>query len=265
MSSDFQIASKVEETSPSEFAALIPDHWQQGRGAFGGLVLGTLLRAIERCEPDASRTTRTLSGDLCGPVLSGPAELRVRTLRRGNNQSNLAAELAQDGAVLATASAVLSPPRAADGAPRFVPAPPPSSPPWRELPALAVAPPVGPAFAQHYEYRAAGAPFSRGDEPVIDGFIRERVPLARLDAPALVGRLDAWWPTLFAVGAPRPVATISFVAEILVDPATLPPEEPLRYRARMAALHDGFFVELRELWSGERVVALNQQTFAILR
>jgi hypothetical protein len=33
----------------------------------------------------------------------------------------------------------------------------------------------------------------------------------------------------------------------------------------MAALHDGFFVELRELWQGERVVALNQQTFAILR
>ena len=91
------------------------------------------------------------------------------------------------------------------------------------------------------------------------------MPLERLDAPALVGRLDAWWPTLFIIGSPRPVATISFVAELLVEPATLPPTEPLRYRARMAGLHDGFFVELRELWSGDRVVALNQQTFAILK
>src|SRR6185312_2254125 len=273
MSSDFHTASKVEELSPGELAAHIPDHWQQGRGAFGGLVLGTLLRAIERCEPDAARVTRTLAGDLCGPVLPGPAVIRVRTLRRGNNQSNLAAELVQEGAVLATASAVLSPARAVEGVPRFgAPGATAASsssaaelPAWRELPELRVAPPAGPAFAQHYEYRAAGTPFQKGTEPVIEGFIRERVALERMDAPALVGRLDAWWPTLFAIGAPRPVATVSFVAEMLVDPGTLDPKEPLRYRARMAAMHDGFFVELRELWAGERVVALNQQTFAILR
>jgi hypothetical protein len=132
---------------------------------------------------------------------------------------------------------------------------------------LEVGPPLGPVFAQHFEYRSAAAsPFARTGEPVTDGFVRERVPLARVDAPALVARLDAWWPTLFAfTGAPRPVATISFTAQLLVDPGSLPPDEPLRYRARMEALHDGFFVELRELWHGDRVVALNQQTFAILR
>jgi hypothetical protein len=27
---------------------------------------------------------------------------------------------------------------------------------------------------------------------------------------------------------------------------------------------DNYFVEMRELWSGERVVAMNQQTFALL-
>ncbi len=265
MPNDFSIVSAVEELAPARFAVTIPDSWQQGRGAFGGLVLGILLRAIERSEPDRARATRTLSGDLCGPALPGPAEIRVRTLRRGNNQSNLAAELVQGGEVLANAGVVLSPPRRADGAPRIEPAPPPSLPPWRELPDLGLAPPLGPLFAQHYEHRSAAAAFARAGEPVLDGFIRERVPLARLDAPALVGRLDAWWPTLFAIAPPRPCATISFVAEILADPATLAPDEPLRYHARMAALHDGFFVELRELWSGGQVVALNQQTFAILR
>ena len=262
--SDFASASAVTPLGSDRFAATIPDRWQQGRGAFGGLVLGTLLRAIEACEPDRARATRTLTGDLCGPVLPGAATIDVRTLRRGNNQSNVMATLAQGDATLATASVVLSPPRKGVSA-RFSPAPPPPLAPWRDVPVLDTAPSSGPVCAQNYEYRAIGPAFAVGDG-VIDGWIRERTPLARLDAPALIGRLDAWWPTLFALdGTPRPVATISFAAEILVDPAALSPEEPFRYRARMAALHDGFFVELRELWQDDRVVALNQQTFAILR
>jgi hypothetical protein len=262
--SDFATASAVTPLASDRFAVEIPDRWQQGRGAFGGLVLGTLLRAIEACEPDRARATRTLTGDLCGPVLPGAAAIDVRTLRRGNNQSNLAATLTQGDAILATASVVLSPPRRAESV-RFAPVAPPPLPPWRDVPIIPMQVSSGPVFAQNYEYRALGPAFAAGNG-VIDGWIRERTPLARLDAPALIGRLDAWWPTLFALdGKPRPVATISFAAEILVDPATLSPEEPCRYHARMAALHDGFFVELRELWQDDRVVALNQQTFAILR
>jgi hypothetical protein len=33
----------------------------------------------------------------------------------------------------------------------------------------------------------------------------------------------------------------------------------------MIAQADGFFVEFRELWSGGTLVALNQQTFALIR
>ena len=33
----------------------------------------------------------------------------------------------------------------------------------------------------------------------------------------------------------------------------------------MASLADGFFVELRELWRGDALVAMNQQTFAVLK
>jgi acyl-CoA thioesterase superfamily protein/acyl-Coa thioesterase superfamily protein len=266
-SADFAAASAVTAVGPSDFRAVIPDAWQQGRGAFGGLVLATLLRAIEKSEPDGTRVTRTLTGDLSGPVLPGPVDIQVRSLRRGNNQSNLAAELTQAGVVLATATAVLSPPRLPTRAvPPFVPTAPGPSQPWSDLALLDVGAPVGPVFTQHYEYRSLAPAFGGAADASIDGWIRERAPLARLDAPALVGRLDAWWPTLFALDSvPRPMATISFTAEILVDPASLPPAEALRYRARMAALHDGFFVELRELWHGDRVVALNQQTFAILR
>ena len=41
-------ASSVTDRGGGRFVGEIPDGWQQGRGAFGGLVLATLLRAIER-------------------------------------------------------------------------------------------------------------------------------------------------------------------------------------------------------------------------
>ena len=70
---------------------------------------------------------------------------------------------------------------------------------------------------------------------------------------------------MFSAVPPRPCATVSFTGELLCDPASLPPSEPLAYRARMGGLYEGFFVELRELWLGSTLVALNQQTFAILK
>jgi acyl-CoA thioesterase len=256
----FQAASAVERIGEHHYRTQIPDGWQQGRGAFGGLVLGILLRAMEADDPERRRVVRSLAGDVCGPVLPGPAELKVRVLRRGNNQSNLFVELTQGNAdVLAAATAVFSPPRTAHHHAGVFAPPPPSS--WREITPLPVRAPLGPSFAQHYEYRDAGSTPSS-----VEGWIREAQPPAQLDAAALVGRLDAWFPTLFHLeGAPRPCATVSFTAEFLADPASLPGEEPLRYRARLAGMNDGFFVELRELWQGDRPVALNQQTFAILK
>lgn len=258
---DFTAATTLVEQA-GELRWEVPDGWQQGRGAFGGLVLGALLRAIERREPDPARTTRTLTGDLCGPVLPGPATLTVEVLRRGNNLSNLDARLIQRGEVQARASAVLSLPRPAADSPD--PPRPPTTRGWREVADLELAPPLAPVFTPHFEYRSFAAPFAAGDPHGTLGYLRLRRPPARLDAPALIGLLDAWWPAMF-VGRPRPVATVSFTAEILAPPGSIDPRAPLLFTGRVAALHDGFCVELRELWSEQRLVALNQQTFAVLR
>src|SRR5262249_30429144 len=255
----------VEQVGERTFQAVIPDEWQQGRGAFGGLVLGMLLRAILRLEPDAQRAARTLVGDISGPVLPGPADIQVRELRRGSNQSNFVAELAQGGAVLAVGSAVLS--KARPSTRQFTKATPPPAEDWQSSPLLPFAPPLGPPFAQHYEYRLAGPwPFSGHPVPELGGWVREQTLLSRLDAPALIGRLDAWFPTLFVIESqPRPCATVQFTAELLADPASLDPALPLRYRAEMISSREGFFLEARELWRGTELVALNQQTFAIIK
>lgn len=269
MGSAFEQGSAIMSLGDGRYVADIPDGWQQGRGAFGGLVLGALLRAIEASEPDPGRRTRSLSGELCGPVLPGPVEIHVTALRRGNNLSNLDARMIQNGEVLARASAIVSSDRVLE-TPTLVdevPACVAAAPDWREVPALPMAAPMGPVFAAHIEFRPTGPlPFTGGAQPEVHGFVRYRSTPTRLDAPALVGLLDCWWPAVFSVEhRPRMMATVAFTAQLLAAPGSLASDVPLLHVARARGMHGGFFVEFRELWAGTRLVAMNQQTFAYLR
>ncbi|MGA9522752.1 MAG: thioesterase family protein [Myxococcaceae bacterium] len=264
MSSEFERASATERVREGLWRAQIPEGWEQGRGAFGGLVLGTLVRAMEAERPDPSRTLRTLTGDLCGPVLAREAELEVEVLRHGARTTFIDARLRQGGRVQARASAVFAQPLAETRA--TVPEDPPDAPPWTAVDSVPVGPPFGPVFSQHYDYRITGPfPLSGGTEAVAEGYIREKDPPAVLDTPTLIGRVDAWWPALLTVeSAVRPMATVSFTAEITADLTTIPGAEPLFHRARVVAIRDGLTVEFRELWHGRTRVAMNQQTFAVL-
>lgn len=263
----FAHATMVERHG-SGFSATVPDGWQQGRGAFGGLVLATLARAMEKHLGDPARTLRSLSGDLCGPALPGAATITVETLRTGKNLSNLDARLIQAGGVVARASAVYSSARKAEPVPAVAAANRVAFGDWTSMPVAPIGPPMAPVFAQHYEYRVSQPPFTGGSDPFVDGFVRLREPApepGRLGAPEILGLLDAWWPALFSViSAPRPIATASFTAELLCDPSRVDPSAPLHYRGRVVAEHEGFFVELRELHDAHGVVALNQQTFVMI-
>jgi hypothetical protein len=265
MLADFEQASAIRPSGPGTFEATVPEGWQQGRGPSAGWYTasspGPWRRRWEPWPPP-----QTLAGDIAGPVLPGPATLRVEVLRRGSKQSNLQARLIQGGDVLAVGSGVLSAPREVQ-LPRPRDLELPDRADWDQLPVLDVGPPIGPHFARAYEYRSAGpAPLGGAHDAETAGYIRERTLPSRRDAPSVIALLDAWWSTLWSiVTEPRPVATTSFLAELLVDPARLDPVERLFHDARMAGLGDGFFVELRALWSGDTCVAMNQQTFAVLR
>jgi hypothetical protein len=263
MSSAFEKASRIASEGPGRFVAQLPDGWQQGKGAFGGLVLGILGRALGAAVPEPGRRLRVLTGDLCGPVTVGRADIEVTVLRHGARITHLDSRLRQDGAVKARASAVFSAPMTASAV--IIETQAPAPPPWKGVEVVPVAPPFGPVFAPHYEYRSTGALPLSGGPPCTEGFIREAEPCARLDLAALLGRMDAWWPALFAAETQlRPMATVSFTFELLMDPSGLDPEEPLFHRAKVAALEEGLSLEFRELWSGARRVAMNQQTFAVL-
>jgi hypothetical protein len=223
------------------------------------------MEAMASREADKARAVRAFTGDLCGPALASESRVLSRVLRRGNNQTNVAATLEQDGGVVAHATCVLSAPRKVRPPPRFV-LEPPSRTPYDATDVTILPPTTTPVFTQHYEYRVVtGIPFRAGPDALVTGWIKERVPLTRVTAATLLGRLDAFWPAIFAVEeTPRPIATVSFLAEIFVEPSTLDPAAPLFYRARVVASAGGYFVEMRELWNGDVPVALNQQSLAML-
>jgi len=262
--STFAEATAIREVSAGVYSAHIPDQWQQGKGAFGGVVVGLLSRALLSHEAAAGRPLRSLSAEICAPAQPVASTIEVSVLRQGMSMSFLDARLLQKGVLVAHATACVG--KGRDLAVNTFAPPSPARPDWRELPVAPIAPPLGPVFAQKYEFRLTGPlPFSGAKEPSAAGFIREREPPAVLDTPAMLGLLDTFWPAAMALeSAPRPMVTVGYTAQLLVDPATLAVDEPLYYQARGVATGDTYFVEMRELWSGDRVVALNQQTFAVL-
>jgi hypothetical protein len=241
----------------------VPPTWSQGRGAFGGFVTGAMVRALEASAPD--RPLRSLTAELCGPLVEGDAAVELSVLRAGNAVTTTAIRLVQHGEVQAHGVGVLGKLRASGASRDRVEIGAPALPPWREVPVAQLGM-VGPSFAQHWEMRIVrGPPFGGASAAVIEGWVQPKRPGARRDAAFLAACIDCYYPTLFAIeSAPRPMATIAFTFQpftFVGDPAA-----PLAYRARLVASEGGYGVEFRELWSEDgHLLALNQQTMVIIK
>lgn len=262
--SDLDAHLALTLVGPGQLRAEVPDGWQQGRGAFGGLVVALLIRASTAVAADPSRPLRSLSAELCGPTQPGPADIFVDNLRTGTGVTTLAVRLVQAGEVQAHAVAVHA--RTRDPGLQWTELAPPSFAPWAGI--EAGAPEQAPVFSRHCEFRPVYAPlFAGGDEARAEGWFRLKRPPSLRDAAFLAMLSDGWWPAAFSrLTAPRPMATLAYTFQPLVDPARIDAELPVYHRARGVATRDGYSVEFREIWSpaGE-LLALNQQTFAVIR
>lgn len=260
---DLTHALLSERIDSNHFVLDVPLGWEQGKGAFGGLVVGAMVNAALQCESDVVRSFRTVSAEIVGPVKTGTkANIHVEVLRRGTGLTALDVKLSQEGeGVLARATVTLAKTRTADHA--FDAVAKPTIPSFEQAMVAPVAPPMGPAFARHFEFRpTAGFPFSGSSVAASEGFIS---PLSTSSwGPAeWVALADCYWPSILALEtAPRPTSTIGFTLHLLREP----PRGPLFFRAKTLASRDGYITELRELFTQDgELVLINPQVFAIVR
>jgi acyl-CoA thioesterase len=229
-------------TRVSQMTWNVPEGWRQGRGAFGGLTLATLARVASESPDAAGRPLRTLTAEIPSAVLVGPARVELETLRAGSGLSTLAAKLHQNGEIVAHAVCSFGKTRVTDFDRDDEPAP--SAPPFADVTPASLPSPPGPEFTQHVEYRLIrGMPFAGEKDAVTEGWIRIREPGDVPREIALVALIDAWFPSVLPITA-----------------------EPLHHRSRLIASQQGYFVELRELFTprGE-LCAINQQTMAVIK
>jgi acyl-CoA thioesterase len=268
---DFDQLVAPTPLGPGRFSIDVPDGWQQGRGAFGGLVLAIMARAAEVTAADPSRVLRSLSAQIVGPVQPGATEVTAEVLRAGSSVTSMSVRMVQADQLVAHAAVVLGRWRPTYAAATTLTAPEPPS--WRD-PAnshLQLSERLPPTFAIHLEYwPTTPLPYSGADAAAAlqtAGWVRLRRPGRARDAAFVLALIDAYWPGLLTdARQPRAAATLTFSLETMSDLEGLDPDAPLFYRARMLGGRDGYAVEARELWGEDgRLVALNQQIFAVMK
>ncbi len=239
----------------------VPDGWQQGRGAYGGLAFGWLVRACQATDPE--RPVRALSAQLTAPVLPGAADLRVETLRRGSGMSHVAARLVQDGETVAMAVGTLGLPRVPVTYDALLP---PAAPPAATVPAVPWSA-AFPAFARYFEFRpcVGHLPWSGAPEALTGGWVAARAPGARRDAAVVAALLDVWWPAyLTRARGPHVMATVAAMLQFAADGGD--PAAPALVAIRSDTATEGYTVEDRTLWDeGGRLLGLCRQTMAVLK
>lgn len=259
----------VDVTSPRSlgdgvFSWTVPAGWGQGRGAYGGLVLAALVRALEHGAPEGM-PLRTLTATLCGPSLVGEARITVRLLRQGSGTWVAQADLTQGEELRVHAVGIFGKRRVDDGTFDDLAGNVPDPAAYPEVP---IEPPLAPEFSQHYAFRlVAGFPFSGSTERSTRAFVRCKAPGEPRDAAFIAAHADACWPTVLVTQTrPRPTATISFTLDLVGDLDGLDPDAPLLHEATCTEGRDGYLVEHRTLRGVDgRIVARNTQTFVLIK
>lgn len=238
----------------------VPDGWQQGRGAFGGLPIGAMVGAVELT--DRERTIRAVSIQLAGPALVGAHTVHVTPLRIGTRMSTWSVVIVDaKGAAVASGSVITGIPRSDDQASGAVAMP--AAPESAAVPIVETPPPF-PTFTQHLTFApAAGFPMS-GQLPETMGWIGFRDPVTPT-AASLLALVDGWYTaTIVPMRELQPIATVNFAATLLIDPRELTAGEPLLHHGMVTAYRQGFASEQRRLWTRDGKLAVdNLQTMAV--
>ncbi|MCB0916064.1 MAG: thioesterase family protein [Actinobacteria bacterium] len=251
----------------------VPEGWRQGRGAWGGLVVGQIVTAATHGVPELLQP-RSVWVSMLAPVRAGVVRCEVKDLRAGKSTLIREVNLVDaDDSLLTRAvvgfgahrdpTAVSDPPAApAD------PAPTPGT-------VIPIGPPVAPEFTGNLRFApVVGIPYSGASELATSGWVGLPKEAEEPLSTAVVAALsDAWWTTSIVgldgatmAGGPPPVATLDFALSFPEPPVDEPDvwETGLWHTGRVIGGNDGYLTEIRTLHSpGGRLLAVNTQLQAI--
>lgn len=261
-------ACALRSLGEDAFAWDVQDGWQQGRGAWGGLVVGSQVRAVENVLGDSERGVRTVTSQIFAPVPAEEVTIRVKLLRQGSAMSTFLTVIeTAAGEPLATATVIAGLPRAEDlDTHTWAQVTAPTMPDWRNVPIAPLSPPLAPDFLGHLEVRPVQGVPATSSPAVTSGWVQPRAAEA-WESWSLLAMVDAWWPaSLPALPTMRPMATVNFSASLLVHPHTISVDEPLFHEGFVTGVVDGYTTEIRRLWTADgRCVVENHQSIALIK
>ncbi len=248
----------------------VPPGWRQGRGAWGGLVVGQIITAAEQL--GAGLPVRSEHVSILGPVMAGPVSVEVNPLRVGVATRAVEVTLRRGDEVDTRATVVFG----ADRAPTplsSVPVQRTSPPPARTGDFLILGPPLAPEFCEQLRFAPVqGLPYGEVPDLVTTGWVSLPPDSDDPLTPAIIGALsDAWWTaTLTGFGpgdaqaGPPPLATLDFMVTFPTPPGTADWSVGLWHEGRVIAGEGGYLTEERDLWTADGVlVAHNTQVVAV--
>lgn len=256
-----------EQAASKHGVWMVPDGWQQGRGAWGGLVVAAAVRAAQAAE-GGSRPVRSVTAHMLAPIPAGPTRVVSSEVRRGSSTSTWQIDFYPDGSDLAMSVVViLGEPRPGDRV-EFESPPIPTVADWHDVDLIPLGPPIAPPFTQHLQFRIVrGIPYSGSDSEDVVIWLSYPGQQPRIDYAAMLGLVDGPWTVAIARSPQvRPMATLSFMATPVIDPESIDTREPFLYRAQVLGGYDGFLTERRQLWTADgRLAVENLQVITIIK
>ena len=272
MTHPFLRAATATRVDDDRFDVRFTPDWNQGRGAYGGVVTAAVVNAVRQVV-DPRRRLRALSLSFCAPARPGPATITTRVVREGALVSTIGAEVIGDGGVIASALLTCAAPRVlpdevrATATVRRVTMPAALSP--HDVEPVPVDMPLMPAFTQHLAFRfALGDPPGTAGKSHVGVWLRFREPgITVVDEAVVVALLDALPPALLStLPAMRPAASVEWHVQFFADvPRALAADEDVLVTAETVVAEDGYAEELGRLWTRDGVLlAQAHQTIALL-
>ena len=270
MEDAFSSATTWRCVAEGRYQGSFSTEWYQGKGAYGGVVAGALVRALEHHVGDARKHLRSFTVHFAAPATDVSTYIEVRTEREGSLVSHLSLRMLQNDAVVAFATGTCAGTRkiAAPDKLVFTPAQ------ERKVPAPDTIEPIGnnplmPRFTQFFSYRLCYGeiPFSGAKSALVGAWLEPTFPY-RLDAALTIALLDALPPAILACSDGfRPAASVDMTTHLywdFSDDSRIAPG-PFFILAESKWANDGYTEEKAQLWSaGHELIAECHQLIAVL-